>query len=149
MGQPYKAGEDIHNTMKDLVAKFHPHLAVITEEIAILFKEKATQVGDAVVAGKTAKAPPLLSILSEREWKFIITLAEDEWQGMTDKQRMALIDHHLCACGAEEQEKDGDMKYYVRLPDVSFFKEEVERHGYWRTSGAAPEKNHIQELFGD
>jgi len=149
MGAQFKAGEDIHKTVKDLISKFHPRLASVADEIAVVFKEKATQVGDAVIAGKTAKAPPLLGILGETDWKFVITLAQDEWQEMTDKQKVALLDHHLCACGAEENEKDGDLKFYVRLPDVSFYKEEVERHGYWRTSGAAPEPNHIQELFGD
>ncbi len=149
MGQQFKAGEDIHRTMKDLIAKYHPHLATIVEEIAVVFKEKATQIGDAVVAGKTAKAPPLVGILTESNFQFVITLAEDEWNGMTDKQKVALLDHHLCACGAEEEEKSGEMKYFVRIPDVSFFKDEVERHGYWRTSGAAAEPNHIQELFGD
>lgn len=150
MGTQFKAGEDIHRTMKDLIAKFHPRLATVADDIAIVFKEKATLVGDAVISGKTAKAPPIVNLLQvERDWKFVLTLAEDEWASMTDKQRAALIDHHLCACGAEEQEKGGEMKYFVRIPDVSFFREEVERHGYWRTSGAAPEANHIQELFGD
>lgn len=149
MAATYKASEEIYETMKDLITNHHPNLATIIDEIAILFKEKATQVGDTVIPGKTSKASPLLGLLSERDWKFVITLAEDEWSQMTNKQRVALLDHHLCACGAEENAKSGEMKYFVKVPDVSFFKDEVERHGFWRTSGASPQPDHIQELFGD
>ena len=147
--QVWKAGDDIMATITDLVAKYHPDLVLCEDEIAVVFKEKASTVGDSVVAGKTAKAPKLLGVLGEIDYKFVITLAADEWQAMSDAHRVALLDHHLCACGVEENPKTGNVRFYVRLPDVSFFKDEVERHGFWRTSGAATSNDLIMDLFGD
>lgn len=147
--QVWKAGDDVMNTVQDLVSKYHPDLVCCTDEIAVVFKEKASTVGDVVVAGKTAKAPKLLGILGDVDYKFVITLGADEWQSLSDPKRIALLDHHLCACGAEENPKNGSIRFYVRIPDVSFFKDEVERHGFWRTSGATPTDSYISDLFGD
>jgi len=148
MADIWMAGDDVKNTVRDLVAKYHPHLATIVDEIAVVFKEKATEVGDVVIPGKTAKASPLFAVLAETPWKFVITLAADAWAALDDKQRLALLDHHLCACGAKE-DKGGNMSFFVAPPDVAFYREEVERHGVWRTSGAAPSPDLITSLFGE
>jgi len=148
MADKWLAGDDVKNTMRDLISKYHPHLAACVDEIAIIFKEKASSVGEVVIAGVTAKASPLFDILAETKWKFVITLAADAWAELDDKQRLALLDHHLCACAAKEG-KGGDMNYFVASPDVAFFRKEVERHGVWRTSGAAPSKDLINDLFGE
>lgn len=147
--QIWKAGDDVMTTVNDLIAKYHPDLVLVDDEIAVVFKEKSSHVGDAVVTGKTSKAPKLLGILGEVDFKFVITLGADTWQEMSDPQRIALLDHHLCACGVEENPKTGNMKCFVRIPDVSFFKDEVERHGFWRTSGVAAAPTLITDLFGD
>jgi hypothetical protein len=147
--QIWRAGDDVMTTVTDLIAKYHPDLVLCEDEIAVVFKEKASTVGEAVITGKTSKAPKLLGILGEVDYKFVITLGADSWQEMSDPQRLALLDHHLCACGAEENPKTGNTKFYVRVADVSFFKDEVERHGFWRTSGAAPQPQLITDLFGN
>lgn len=144
----WKAGDDVMAAMRDLIAKYHPHLALCDDEIAILFKEKATQVGDLVIAGKTAKASELFGILGEVKYKFIITLAADQWAKMSDAERVALLDHHLCACKAEENPQTGNSTYKVIPPDVYFYRGELERHGLWRTSGAPPSQSLIEEIFG-
>jgi len=144
----WKAGEDVMNTVKDLIAKYHPRLAVCDDEIAVVFREKASTSGGEVVLGKTAKAPKLLGVLGEVDFKFTITLGADEWEKLADEQRVALLDHHLCCCGVEENATSGAVKYFLRLP-VSVFKEEVERHGWWRTSGKEAPADLIQDLFGD
>jgi len=141
------AKDEIVDTMKDLVGKYHPDLAPVVDEIAIVFKDKSSTVDDKVVAGKTAKASPLLSTISNKDWKFVITLGADVWGEMDSKSQIALIDHHLCACGVKE-DKDGNLKCYVRQPDIAFFKAEVERHGLWRTSGTDPNPNLIADIFG-
>ena len=142
------AAADVVNTMKDLIAKYHPHLATITDDIAVVFKEKASSSGDKVVAGKTAKASPIIACLADKPWKFVITLAADVWTELDDKQKLALLDHHLCGIKGSEDEQSGEMKFFLQPPDVEFYKEEVERHGLWRTSGVPPSKNLVDELFG-
>lgn len=145
----WAAESDVMNTVKSLVAKYHPDLALCVDEIAVIFKEKSTKSGDAVVAGKTSKASKLFGILGETDWKFVITLGWDTWNDLTDPQRVALLDHHLCACGAEENPSNGNPRYFVRIPDVAFFKDEVERHGFWRTSGSAVKEDILKDLFGE
>lgn len=148
MADMWRAGDEVMASVKDLIAKYHPHLALHDDEIVILFKEKATQVGEQVILGKTAKASPVLALLADRPYKFIITLAADEWQRLSDKKRLALLDHHLCGCRAEENDKTGTSKFWVQPPDVDFYQGEVERHGFWRTTGTAADKNALEELFG-
>jgi len=147
MAEIWKAEDSVVQSMKDLVTKHHPHLIMVIDEIAVVFKEKSSKVGDVDIVGKTAKAPPLLGILGDTDYKFVITLAADAWTNMSDTERYALLDHHLCACGAEE-DKSGNPKYFVRIPDVSFFQGEIERNGFWRTTGSAADPNVLQELFG-
>lgn len=143
------AGDEVMAIVRDLIANYHPHLADIDRQIAIVFKEKAAEVGDVVIMGKTAKAPAILAILGgETKWQFIITLAADAWQELNDKERAALLDHHLCACRTKENEQNGAITCFVVPPDVSFYRGEIERHGMWRTSGTAPTPNLILELFG-
>jgi hypothetical protein len=148
MADMWKADEDVMVIIRDLIAKYHPHLALVDDEIAVVFKEKATTVGTVEIIGKTGKAPAILSVLGDTKWKFLITLAADAWVNLDDKQKVALLDHHLCGCRVEENEQNGALKCFVAPPDVSFFKGEIERHGVWRTSGTPPSANLIQELFG-
>jgi hypothetical protein len=144
----WKAGTDVMATVSDLIAKYHPHLALCDDEIAVLFKEKAAIQGEVVIAGKTAKASELFGILGDIKWKFIITLAADQWTKMSDAEKVALLDHHLCACKSEENKSNGNYTYKVVPPDVYFYKGELERHGLWRTSGAPPSQSLIEEIFG-
>lgn len=149
MSDPWKAGPEVYTTVQTLIANNFPLLAGLDEEILIVFKEKAAVNGDIAITGKTAKASNLLGLVSEKSYKFVITLAMDEWQKMSDDQREALLFHHLCACGAEENPEDGSVKCSVRIPDVSFYRLEVEKYGFWRTSGSTPEADFINELFGE
>jgi len=147
----WKAGDEVYKTMQTLIANnmnLAP-LALVDDEILVVFKEKASKSGEHVIAGKTSKANALLGVVDEKNWKFVITLAGDAWQAMGNAEREALLFHHLCACGVEENPETGNMKCFVKLTDVSFFREEVEKYGFWRTSGTIPEPNLIDELFGD
>jgi len=148
---PWKAGDEVYKTMEQLIANKTAlsHLALVDDEILIVFKEKAAMNGDMVIAGQTAKANPLLTVVSEgKKWQFVITLAADAWQTMGVKEQEALLFHHLCACAVDEDATSGDIKCSKRLPDVSFYREEVEEYGFWRTTGTVPEPDLIDELFG-
>ena len=146
----WKAGDEVYKTMQTLIANNLnlSVLASVDDEILIVFKEKASKSGEHVIAGKTSKATPLLGVVDEKDWKFVITLAGDEWLAMGDSEKEALLFHHLCACGVEKNPDNGNQKCFVKLPDVSFYREEVEKYGFWRTSGVTPEPNLIDELFG-
>lgn len=143
----WKADEAVVATVRDLISKHHPHLAVVDDKIAVLFREKAAKAGGRVISGKSKKAASILKVLSPVDWEFIIELAADEWQDLNNYQRVALLDHHLCALQVGEDKK-GNVKCSVRTPDVAFYKSEIERHGFWWHGGKAPEKTVIDDIFG-
>jgi hypothetical protein len=128
----WKAGEETQDDIKTLVGEAHPHLVDIMDDIIVIFKEKASRKGGQPVLGKTSKAPALISLLGERDYQFVIELAADTWNLLDEVQRKALLDHQLCFIGGEEDEKSGEMKYYLTAPDISYFSSEVDRNGHWR-----------------
>ena len=133
MADTWEAGKDIWEVVQDLISKHHPMLAMVDKEIAIIFKEKASKTGGQVVLGKSSRAPGVLKLLGKAEYKFIIEIAGDEWTTLADNQRLALLDHLLCACNVEEDPKTGEPKCSIKSPEVSFFWKELERNGDWRT----------------
>ena len=149
MAEMWKAGDDVINTMKDLIANHHPDLAMHDDEILVVFKEKASEVDGTKILGKTSKAAPLLALVGDKNYKFVITLAADEWGSLTNPQQKALLDHHLCACRAQENDQTGSSKFWVQPADVTFYEDEIRRHGFWRTSGAPVTDGVLHELFGD
>lgn len=134
----WKSNEDIHQMMRDLITKNHPDLILLvgltreTDEIVVVFKEKAGKSGGQVVLGNSKKVAPLANALGNTNYKFVLEVAADQWENELDsKQREALIDHLLCACHVEEDLKSGEMRCSVVKPDVSAFRENIERYGMW------------------
>lgn len=134
----WKSNDEIHQMVRDLVAKNHPDLILLigakreTDEIVVVFKEKAGKSGGQVVLGNSKKVAPLANALGNTNYKFVLEVASDQWENELDsKQREALIDHLLCACRVEEDPKSGEMKCSVVKPDVSAFRDNIERYGMW------------------
>ena len=111
----WKAATEIQDKVKSLVANHHPDLILVVDEIVVLFREKATKKGGKVILGTSKKAPAILNILADIECKFIIELAADEWTLLSDGERTALLDHHLCSFQVEEDPKSGEVKYFIAL----------------------------------
>lgn len=148
MANTWLAGDEVTNTISDLIANFHPHLAVCDKEILVYFKEKAGHSGDVITPSASKKANPQLGLVSEVDWKFVIEIADDEWRAYTDAQRVALLDHALCALRVDEDQETHVLKYSIAKPDVFFYKGEIERRGFWRAQGSPKDENLILELFG-
>jgi hypothetical protein len=133
MSDKWKAGSEVQDQINSLIGNAHPHLASIMEDIVVIFKEKCSRKGGTPILGKTSKAPGILSVLGEHNYKFVIELGADCWVNLNAGQRNALLDHLLCFIGGEEDEKTADMKYFLTTPDVYYFSEEINRNGNWRT----------------
>jgi len=131
-GEMWKAKPEIMDMMKQLVAKHQPDLALVVDEIAIVFQEKAGKKAGTVMLGSVQTANPLLNVLSGEDYKFIIKLPADEWQDLTDKQREALLFHFLCGCRVIEDAESGDIKCSVGPPDVDYYYDELDLYGDWR-----------------
>lgn len=148
MSAPYKAEQEVYDLMKEVVANYHPDLALVVDEIAIVFREKASKSGGKIVLGKPAKASPLFGVLGDTDYKFILTIAADEWANLSNRQRQALMDSMLCACRVEEDD-NGTPVCGIALPDVSYFYDELDRWGDWRPR--PPEdgpESPLERIFG-
>jgi Putative phage metallopeptidase len=146
----YKADSDIVDMVKDLVGKHHPDLALVVDEIAVVMREKAGQRGGKAILGKSSKASPLFGVLGDTDYKFILEIGGDAWLELTTRQQNALLDHLLCSCRAEEDDK-GTLKYSIAPPDVSFYWDELDRWGDWRPrpEGEGPDgPSPVEEIFG-
>lgn len=144
----WKAGEQIQESIKTLIGQAHPHLVDICDDIIVIFKEKASRKGGQPTLGKTSKAPALISLLGERQYQFVIELAADTWNLLSEEHKLALLDHQLCFIGGEEDEKTAEMKYFLTTPDISYFSSEVERNGHWRPD-LSPSEEESEENASD
>ena len=133
MGDVWEAGQDVKDMVQEIAAEHHPDLAVILDKIAILFKEKSTKSGGVVIPGKAKKAPGIIEILGKKPFVFILEIGGDVWGTFSNTQRVALLDHLLCACRMKADENGDGVKYFIAPPDFSFFKEEILRHGVWQS----------------
>jgi hypothetical protein len=129
MSDLFLASTDVQDMVLALISKYHPDLAEVTDQIAVVFREQASKSGGSPVMGVARKAAPIIGVLSGTEYKFVIELAADVWETLTGKQREALLDHLLCHCRGED--KDGEYKYKIAKPDLSVFRENLERYGMW------------------
>lgn len=147
--QVWEADKGVYKLMHKLLRKDHPHLLSVIEEIAIVFREKASKQGGCVILGKSKRAPPILAVLSDRKCQFIIELAADEWKDLTPDQKEALVFHHLCSLHIEEDEKTGDIKYSLLPPDFIGYAAEIKKYGVWRSiSGGLTAPSQVEEIFG-
>ena len=149
MNNIYKADPEVVDLVKELVGQHHPDLALVVDQIAVVFKEKGGETGGRPNLGKASKANPLIGVLGDTDYKFILTISADHWQDLTSSQHKALIDHLLCACRADDE--DGEIKCYTAPPDVSFYWDELDRHGDWRPrpEGDGPDgPSPVEEVFG-
>lgn len=145
----WKAGPEVMKKVQKLIANYHPHLALIEEDIAVVFREKATEKAGKVIMGATKKATPLLAVLTDKKftYKFIVEIGADVWKELDDRQQSALLDHHLCAMKVEEDPNSGETKCSLRPADFVGYKEEVERWGMWRPMDDET-LSVIEEMFG-
>lgn len=150
----WKAEQSVVDTMKSLVGQNHPDLALVVDEIAVVFREKAGKSGGQVVLGSAKKVTPLANALAGESYKFVLELPADVWEHeLTSKQREALLDHLLCACRCEEDAKSGELKCTVAKPDVMAFRDNVERYGMWFPKDESGDNDDgssaVEDMFGE
>ena len=143
----WKAGADsgIPKIMEELLGN-HPDLVLVEDEIAVIFREKASKRGGKVVLGNAKKAPALVGVLGDTDYKFILEIAFDEWNGLNSKQKTGLIDHLLCGCRVEENSNTGEIRCFIAPPDVAFYWDELDRNGDWRPRPADASDNELQQF---
>ena len=127
------ARKEIQDQAWALIGQNHPDLAgsLNAGELVVVFRDKASKSGGRVTLGTARKATPLANALAGENYVFIIELPQDEWEKLDTKQREACLDHFLCACRATTNKKSEDVKFSIAKPDVSVYRENIERFGMW------------------
>jgi len=146
------AGKDVYTALNGLIREHHPDLLEISDQILVVFREKApTPGGGQPIIGKTSKAPPLISsgliTANHSKYKFVITLGFDAWNMLTDRQKTAQLDHNLCAISVDVDKED-TIKYGLKQPDFVGYRAEVDRWGLWRPECEPEAPSLVEKMFG-
>jgi len=126
----FDPADEVEKIGKQLIPKYHSHL--IQCRIAWLFKNKAITSKGVEVAATAEKISKKHHALSG--YHFLITTAYPTWKELSDKQKLAVVDHELEHCFVEDDEKTGEPKYSILPHDVEEFGSIIKRHGLYTTN---------------
>lgn len=129
MAKIYDEAESVASIASGLIPNYHPELA--SARFLYAFADKGWSKGGRDISGKVRKFSGFLEWALEKD--FVMEIALDKWNDMNESQRTALVDHLLEWCVGEEDERNGEMKWSIREPDVQEFTTILERHGAWHT----------------
>jgi len=128
MPKLYGEADTVEAVADRIIPTYHPELA--TAKIRYIAVDTASKKGGRAVMGKVRKVSGSLHYLLD-ETHFLMEVPMDVWNPMNEAQRTALVDHLLERCTGEEDDKNGEMKWLVREPDVQEFTTILRRHGAW------------------
>lgn len=120
-------GEDVQNLLRDLIRECHTDL--VNAKIALLYKNKEIKKkGDRVVFAKVSKAGPILKALTD--YDYVIVIPYPTWKDLAELEKKMVLDHELCHCLVDEDEKTGDTKYMLIDHDFNEFGVIIRRYGF-------------------
>jgi hypothetical protein len=105
------------------------HEEIADASIAYVYREKM-KTRDRIVWGKASKAGGRLEFFAG--YDFVMEINWQQWKGLSDMQRVALVDHELSHFGREENGK-GERTWCLVSHDIEEFGGIVKRWGLWRT----------------
>ena len=73
---------------------------------------------------------------------YIVQAGYEQWNHLTDDQKVAVVDHELAHCEIIEDEETGDIKYKLKDHDWADFTDVVTRHGMY-----LPDLEGLDEVF--
>lgn len=128
---------DCYKIMESLIEKSHPRLRDAAIVLAWCYTWKPDKHGN-VKLSDTKRAGEVDRQL--HNYDFVIILNDTAWNHstFTDAQKIASMDHALCACDVSE-DADGEVRvdendrtvFTIRKPDIQEFSECFARHGVW------------------
>ena len=143
MPTQFDHAESVEEIAKELIPKYHSHL--VNAKIAYLFKNKEIKRGGKQVIATAEKCGPKVKALAD--YDFIITVAYPTYQDLTDKQKVAVVDHELEHCFVDEGD-DGSAKCKIVTHDFEEFNSILRRHGLWK-SDLVKMKNAVKDKVED
>jgi hypothetical protein len=145
-GTEYWRAPEVERIARKLIGKHHEHLNRHDVLVRCLFRDPPARSRGKLVLGKARKVSGLAAYLVGLEHNdrldddepidfFLLEIAYAPWQGLTERQREALVDHELCHLEVELPESDDkDRMLSLRSHDLEEFAAVVKRHGLWRES---------------
>lgn len=155
MGSELCRAPQVAEIADKLIVEHHERLAGV--KIEYVFRRKHTKSHGRVVYGKCRKVGALAAFLAADPPPgefvdcsdvalFVVEIAYDMWEMMTESERVALVDHELCHA-AVTYDAEGDARLAIRGHDVEEFAEIIERRGLW-TRELAEFGGSVQQRFG-
>lgn len=135
----YEWAPDVETIAKDIIATVEDHEHLAQAVILYVFRDKASRSRGRAVLGTARKVSGLNRFLVRDEDDlplFVLEVAKDTWDDLTEEQRRALVDHELCHL-VVDTEDDGTLVGRTRGHDLEEFVGIVERHGLWKADVAA------------
>lgn len=118
--------------IRQAVDQWHPHLQRAT--ILAVARPEANRSGGKLVWGKFKVASPMeRALYGDPDLAYLMILPRDIWLMLTDKGRLALVDHELSHAGGFDSEAE---KWTLVGHDVEEFIAVIQRHGLWKSDVA-------------
>lgn len=132
--QQFAVAKEAENIGRELIGKFHKHLASTRIEYVFLSNTPTTKGTE--TWGRAKKISGLNAWLADEEKEdntlpesfFVIEFAYEVWVTLDEKGRRALVDHELSHCQISEE-----LKPCLRPHDCEEFNQVIRRNGLWRT----------------
>lgn len=134
----YTWADGVEGIVKDLIATVEEHQDLANAQVLCVFRDKAATSRGRTVLGKARHIGGLTRFLITEVTSplFVLEIAANTWETLTDEQRRALVDHELSHLRIE-QDDDGHWIGGTRGHDLEEFVAVVERHGLWKADVAA------------
>lgn len=153
MATRYFEAPEVRDVARPIIAEHHAHLLDI--RIEYVFRSDTASKGGKDVWGTARKVSNLQAYLAsgdedgEGEAFFVIEIARPVWIKLNDQQKSALVDHELCHCWREDEEKDDRIitKLSLLPHDLEEFHSIYARYGAWRPDLAEFEKEADRQLM--
>ena len=127
MPRTFEEAASVESIAQGLIPNYHASLA--TARIQYCFSSDCWTKNGREQWGKVQKLSGLNEYLIEKD--FIVMVAMEKWNDLTEAQRTALVDHLLSGCLGEEDEDTGEYKWKVLDPEVQEYTDVLFRHGAW------------------
>lgn len=122
-----------------LIETIADHRDLSDADIRYLFTSQAMKTRDRVLLGKATRTNALVKFFAsggheDVEWgpDFVLIFVRDEWDNLTDEQRVYAVDHQLSHCYKKiNLRRSGELteRWALRAPDIEAFSAVVKRRG--------------------
>ena len=133
------ASDEIGPIAEKLIEEVEVHRRLEDAPVRFVFRSEAQRSKGRLVLGRAHVVTGLRAFLAGPVTAgdrlgylpfFVVEIAEDVWERMTDRQRVALVDHELSHCEWDEVLGKGTLRPHT----IEEFLGVLERHGPWQRS---------------